>query len=239
MARASVGGGAAGKAAKSHATAAKTGKPSKVVKTPAGRSSRAPEGPGKGSSRARKAGPVRVAVLGGELVVDAVDAAAVEVRKWYPHPMGSGRDEAGRPKARRGLPLVYWGTPGKDGRPVFLGELVCGLQGKEVGEKQAVLHRNGDLADGRRKNLVVIGLGTAMHRREVPKRGGVGESQYIGVNAIVKDGEATGRWVSKIVLGGVSQHLGTFASEEEAAEAYDRAAAQAHGEWARLNWPEE
>ena len=88
-------------------------------------------------------------------------------------------------------------------------------------------------------NLAVIGLGTAMHRREVPKRGGVGESKYIGVNAIVKAGEATGSWVSKIVLGGVSQHLGTFASEEEAAEAYDRAAAQAHGEGARLNWPEE
>ena len=87
--------------------------------------------------------------------------------------------------------------------------------------------------------MVVSGLGTAMHRREVPKRGGVGQSKYIGVNGLVRDGEATGRWVSKIVLGGETQHLGTYDDEEEAAEAYDRAAAQAHGEWARLNWPEE
>lgn len=47
--------------------------------------------------------------------------------------------------------------------------------------------------------------------------------------------EKLGRWVAKVTPKGKTKHLGYFASEVEAAEAYDRAAIQVFGEYAKTN----
>lgn len=46
-----------------------------------------------------------------------------------------------------------------------------------------------------------------------------------------------GKWAAAIRLCGRSRHLGYFADEVEAARAYDRAAKEHFGEFARLNFP--
>lgn len=45
----------------------------------------------------------------------------------------------------------------------------------------------------------------------------------------------TGKWTAQIVANGRSTHLGYFYSEAAAAAAYNAAAAELHGEFARLN----
>jgi len=50
---------------------------------------------------------------------------------------------------------------------------------------------------------------------------------------------ATGRYFARIGHNRRRIHLGTFEADIEAARAYDRAARQHHGQYARLNFPEE
>ena len=48
-----------------------------------------------------------------------------------------------------------------------------------------------------------------------------------------------GKWYATILVKGKAKLLGFFAEEVEAARAYDRAAVEHFGEFARLNFPEE
>ena len=52
-------------------------------------------------------------------------------------------------------------------------------------------------------------------------------------------GKRTNRWKSSIKAGGKSIWLGRFDTKEEAARAYDVAAIKHHGEFSKLNFPEE
>lgn len=45
----------------------------------------------------------------------------------------------------------------------------------------------------------------------------------------------TGQWIAQLTAKGVVQHLGIFYSAQEAAEAYNKAAFEAFGEFAKLN----
>lgn len=65
------------------------------------------------------------------------------------------------------------------------------------------------------------------------RRGGYGSSQYRGVHRRT----ATSSWIAQIGIGGKIRYLGAFASEVEAALAYDAAALEARGEFAFLNFP--
>lgn len=161
----------------------------------------------------------------GALRVDPEDAEAVAGHRWHAHEL-------------RSLGLTYWAAQ-VEGVVTYLGAFILGLHGQGVKKDQAVLYRNGDLSDGRKANLVVIGLGTAMHRRAVPKRGGLSVSGYLGVSQVIKRGEETGRWLAKIREGGATIYLGIHRDEVLAALAYDRAARQMHGEQARTNFPVE
>ena len=58
-------------------------------------------------------------------------------------------------------------------------------------------------------------------------------SRYKGVHRVKR----TGKWQAYINLKGKRRNLGTFATEEEAAGAYDAAARELFGEFARLNLP--
>ena len=91
------------------------------------------------------------------------------------------------------------------------------------------INRNG--LDNRRNNLrpATKSQNSANQR---PRSNGT--SQYKGV--FLK--KTTGRWGTRIKADGRSVHLGYFADEIEAAKTYDRAALEAFGEFAYLNFPE-
>ena len=48
--------------------------------------------------------------------------------------------------------------------------------------------------------------------------------------------KASGKWKAQIMSGGRLKHLGYFSTPEDAALAYDKAANELHGEFARLNF---
>lgn len=62
----------------------------------------------------------------------------------------------------------------------------------------------------------------------------IGLSRYKGVYL----SKATGKWVAQIKLAGKQKYLGYFKTQEDAARAYDNAAKNTFGEYARLNTPE-
>lgn len=59
---------------------------------------------------------------------------------------------------------------------------------------------------------------------------GSGKSKYKGVHF------SRGRWISRIQVSGKRKYLGSFASEAEAAKAYDESARFYFGNWANLNF---
>lgn len=97
--------------------------------------------------------------------------------------------------------------------------LLCAAPGQRVD------HRNGDGLDCRRRNLrpVTNALNQANRRRAWSA------SKYKGVT---RRGE---RWRAYITIAGRFRSLGSHATAEEAARAYDRAAREAFGEFACTN----
>lgn len=91
-------------------------------------------------------------------------------------------------------------------------------------------HLNGNGLDNRRLNLR-----QATHSQNAMNRGMRSDntSGYKGV------GLRRGAWTAEIYVHGVQHYLGRFLSAEEAARAYDAAAAELFGEFARLNFPKE
>lgn len=92
-------------------------------------------------------------------------------------------------------------------------------------------HVNGDGLDNRRANLRPATVGeNALNR----SRRSDNTSGYKGVS---RNGD-NGRWRAYINRDGRRLSLGSFGSAEEAARAYDTAALELHGAFARLNFPE-
>lgn len=120
---------------------------------------------------------------------------------------------------------------------------VCNRQDSEMYLHRAVLQRklgralvprleftdhiNGDGLDNRRDNLRVASKRQNMANRA--KRSGF-TSAFLGVSAF-----RDGRWLARIRDGERQRHLGVFDTEAEAARAYNAAALEVHGEFARLN----
>lgn len=88
-------------------------------------------------------------------------------------------------------------------------------------------HRNGDTLDNRLQNLRVA----TKSQNNCNARRSRGTSRYKGVNHVPnKD-----RWVARITKDRRTVSLGYFFTELEAAQAYDRAATELHGEFALTN----
>jgi hypothetical protein len=112
-----------------------------------------------------------------------------------------------------------------DGTRVLLHRFVMRERKPEV----FIDHKDGDRLDNRKGQL----------RRATAKQNGWNKgkpkvecsSQYKGVSF---DAER-GKWYSCIHYEGKTRRLGRFASQEEAAAAYDAAAKELFGKWARLN----
>lgn len=96
---------------------------------------------------------------------------------------------------------------------------------------ETVDHISGDGLDNRRGNLRPATQ--AQQCRNSRPKGGL--SKYKGVALDRRDGV----WYAHITVNRVRMHLGRYDSEVRAARAYDAAARLHHGEFARLNFPEE
>lgn len=95
-------------------------------------------------------------------------------------------------------------------------------------------HINGNGLDNRRCNLR---LGTTtQNNQNAQKRRDAVHSHYKGVGRDLRNN--TKPWKAEIKANNRRIWIGTFSTELEAALAYDEAAKQYHGEFARLNFPE-
>ena len=92
-------------------------------------------------------------------------------------------------------------------------------------------HRNNDSLDNRRSNLRLATK--SQNNTNRPKKANT-SSRYVGV-CYDKTRKC---WYAQIVHQSKHKWLGSFDNEEAAARAFDRAAIESHGEFARLNFPE-
>jgi len=90
-------------------------------------------------------------------------------------------------------------------------------------------HINGNRLDNRRSNLRAATREQNQWNRKKPETGG--SSKYKGVSLHSRDNS----WYAYITTNGKHKHLGSFDNEEQAARAYNIAAEELHGEFARLN----
>ena len=147
------------------------------------------------------------------ILVDAADQWALETYKWkvIRHTTKTGN--------------LFYAQTWIDVKMVYLHRF---LMDPSPGQK--VDHRNCNGLDNRRSNLrIATGSQNLANQR---KRTGC-SSQYKGVCWH----KAGGWWRADIQINKRRLYLGHFASEENAAKAYDTAALTAWGKYARLNFP--
>lgn len=91
-----------------------------------------------------------------------------------------------------------------------------------------------DHIDGDRQNNIVTNLRFCTHAENGWNRGSQpgSSSKYVGVSWY----KPSNKWEAKIKIDGNNKHLGIFTDEEAAARAYDAAARELHGEFARCNF---
>lgn len=96
--------------------------------------------------------------------------------------------------------------------------------------EQEIDHANGNGLDNRRANLRI-----ATRAEQMANRVPCGISRFKGVQWYAP----TKRWRAEITKGSQYHYLGYFIDEVDAAVAYDAAARELHGEFAKLNFPAE
>lgn len=142
---------------------------------------------------------------GAYAVIDEEDYSLVSAYKWHLNSQGYAKSD-------------WW--EGKDRFHVLMHRLII-----QCPKGMIVDHINGNRLDNRKSNLRVCTLlENARARRKFS-----GSSRYKGVSKLRK------RWRAQIRAYGVDRHLGVFATEEEAALAYNAAAQILHGEFSVLN----
>jgi hypothetical protein len=136
-------------------------------------------------------------------LVDDIDAELLGGRSWW------------AVKRRN----TFYASGAVQGRTVYMHRYILGVSDPRV----FVDHENGEGLDNRRANL--RRATNSANRANCGPLGG--RSLFKGVFP------AGARWRAQLTVDGVRRSLGTFATEAEAAEAYNRAAHEAHGRFAR------
>jgi len=154
-------------------------------------------------------------------LVDAEDYDRLAAWPWYP---------AKRKKANRTYiyPYTHWRIPGSGDPGKYVSILMhqmlmmipCGMRGD---------HISGDTLDNRKQNLRVV-----THAQNAWNMGPREGRRFKGCSYRPDKG----KWRARITVNRSKPiFLGHFGTEEEAARAYDEAAKQLQGEYARLNFP--
>lgn len=120
----------------------------------------------------------------------------------------------------------WWGGNYIKGDKGYLHRWIVTRRIGEIPDALYVDHIDGDPLNNRFGNLRLC----EPHQNSANARTRGGKSTYRGVFQ-----QISGRWTSQISSQGNRICLGTYDTEEEAAEAYDKAALSIHGEFARLN----
>lgn len=140
-------------------------------------------------------------------LVDRADARLVDGFTW--RRIGNGYVEA-----QRGHFCLY------------LHRLIAG-----AGPKELVDHANGDPLDNRTANLRIATPSQNGANRGADRRRAGKSSCYKGVSW----SNSKRRWVVYVHVDGRTRYVGRFTDEHDAARAYNAAAVNAWGEFARLN----
>jgi hypothetical protein len=144
-------------------------------------------------------------------IVDAEDAQLVQRYQWHAC-------------YRQTTWYAATSAERRKGRAIYLHRYIANAQPGEH-----VDHINGDGLDCRRANLRICT--NAENRRNTRKTRGV--SQYKGVSRCKTN--ATRVWEAYIWFENRKIGLGTYCTEDDAARAYNAAALQYHGRFAKLN----
>lgn len=152
--------------------------------------------------------------LGLVAFVDEEDFDRLSVYKWFAFPLPGSK--AGRHYAMR----------------IF--KLPDGRQSSERMHQAVAGHTHPDHIDGDGLNNQRANL-----RRATTAQNGANRRSNVGSSSRFKGvtwHKGDKRWQASIKVDGRNRYLGSFRSEEDAARAYDAAAAEAWGEYARLNF---
>lgn len=160
---------------------------------------------------------MEIALTHGQIaVIDAADFDLVSQHKW----------SAVAARSKSGRQIGWYALAASDGAPIYMHRLILGAEPISF-----VDHRDGDGLNNRRANLrPATASQNAANSRLQPSRSG-----YRGVCQRSNRFRAI---ISKDCQPG-NVYLGMFATAEDAARAYDRAAFERWGDFARLNFPEE
>jgi len=151
-------------------------------------------------------------------LVDDEDFDAVSKFKWYAQREHKSTD--------------LWYARGKVRMPNGKSKLVLMhrfILGALHGQRTDHWDRNG--LNNQRDNLR-IATATQNGGNRKPNAGPNRSSRYKGVGNLYRGAHS---WQAKIVVGGQQKYLGVFLTEEDAARAYNKAALDIFGEFARLN----
>lgn len=148
---------------------------------------------------------------GKSTLVDGQDAHLLREYSWHASPMG------------RNWYVVASKTANGKKRTLLLHRLITGApHGVEVD------HINGDGLDNRRCNLRLCNHAENLRNS---RRSSANRSGFKGVHWH----NASGKWRAQIQCLSVRRHLGLFDSISDAVAAYNAAAFEVHGEFARVN----
>ncbi len=160
------------------------------------------------------------------LVVVTLSQGQVAVVDACDYPLVSGHRWAATKPHNTWYAIAFFRLP--DGREtsLFMHRLLLGLG---HGDNRYADHRDGDGLNNTRENLRIATPGQNSQNR--PKQITAASSRYKGVSLC----SISGRWRCSIFADGKSTNLGRFDTEREAALAYNCAALELHGDFARIN----